>query len=139
MVTCPRCGAHNPQRSEWCSQCYAALTPGPPADDREAQAGEEERRFAHPTEYASVAGKPVYSRWARTETSFGPFGRIVLTLLVIAMGVALSFNYSPVPAVIWLFLATPVLLRSIWKRVPVRYERHEVQQPGPATEHPTAT
>lgn len=123
---CPSCGARNAADAEWCSQCYRSLSADEVEDDRAEAAGEEERRFAHPTEYASLAGKPVYSRWAGSETSFGPFGRIVLTLLVIAVGVGLGFNYSPVPVVIWVFLATPVLLRSIWKRVPIRYEHAPV-------------
>jgi hypothetical protein len=129
LVTCPKCGAHNPQGAEWCSQCYAALVPE--EDRREQLAGEEEQRFARPTESISVSGKPVYSRWAGTEVSFGPVGRILATILVIGIGVLLGFNYSPVPAVIWLFLGAPVLLRSIWKRVPVRYEREGIHLPPP--------
>ena len=136
MVACTACGAHNPVGAEWCSQCYAVLAVTRVEEEREEQAGAEERRFAHPTEYASFVGKPVYSRWAASETSFGPFGRIVLTVLTIALGVALAFNYSPIPAVIWLFVAAPVIIRSIWKRVPVSYAVHERVEIGPAERTP---
>ncbi len=31
-MRCPACGAHNPDSAEWCTQCFAALTQGPPGE-----------------------------------------------------------------------------------------------------------
>lgn len=128
QVTCGNCGAHNSIEAEWCTQCYARLdvVPADIEDPRAEEAGDEEREFAHPDAAVALQGRAIYSRWRKSEISFGPIGRILLTVLVIAIGVALAFNYTPVPAVIWMFLAVPVLLRQIWKKVPVGYSRSDV-------------
>ena len=122
-VACPSCGAHNAPTAEWCTQCYARLDalPSDIEDPRAEAAGAEEREFAHPDATVIYQGRPIYSRWHGGETSFGPTGRIVMTVLVVAMGVAFAFNYSPVPFIVWVFIAAPMLLRQIWKRVPIGY------------------
>lgn len=133
-VVCPHCGAHNSSEAEWCTQCYARLDelPADLEDPRAEAAGQEEREFAHPDSSVGPPGRVVYSRWRKSEITFGPFGRIFLTVLVIAVGVALGFNYTPIPAVIWLFLAVPVLLRQIWKKAPIGY-----RPPPPPVAPPT--
>ena len=126
-VVCPECGAHNASRAEWCTQCYARLDtlPADIEDPRAEAAGEEEREFAHPDSTVIYQGRPIYSRWHGGATSFGGAGRIVLTLLVIGLGVAFAFNYSPVPFIVWVFIAGPALLREIWKKVPIGYSKVE--------------
>lgn len=126
-LACSRCGANNASTAEWCSQCYARLDtlPADVEDPRAEAAGTEEREFAHPDSTVNYQGRPIYSRWEGGATSFGGAGRIVLTLLVIALGVLFAFNYSPVPFIVWVFIAGPALLREIWKKVPIGYTKPE--------------
>lgn len=89
----------------------------------EDPAAEEPRRFAHPDSTINYPGRPVYSRTREGPTSVGRRGRILLTAAVLGIAVALlmAFNYLPAPALVWAFIVTPLLLRAIWKKVPVGY------------------
>lgn len=51
--------------------------------------------------------------------SFGPFGRVMATILLCAVPLWWSLTYSFVMFVMWVFVVTPLLLRSIWKRAAV--------------------
>jgi hypothetical protein len=77
METCPRCGARVGSAATWCGQCFAPI--------------EQEREVAG--RFVSGAGQlrgpvvrepehqAVYSRWRGSPTSFGPLGRVMLSLL----------------------------------------------------------
>lgn len=61
----------------------------------------------------------VYSRWHGGPTSFGPVGRIALTLLVLLAAVWL-LEFNPLGAVVFLLVGAPLVLRDVWKRTAVQ-------------------
>jgi hypothetical protein len=70
------------------------------------------------------------SRWARSEVTFGPIGRIVCTALLIAP-ILFALFYSVfflIAAVIWLFVL-PVALRDVWRAVKVRGTAEPIVMP----------
>ena len=131
MRTCPNCGAGVGDDLEWCNQCYAALTrpaeptPEAPADDRPlwVRSGTATPRLETHTEF---------SRWRGGATSFGPVGRILLTigvLLLLAIcypllrGLIFSLVGMDVPGpgfmAMYVLVAVPsgfYLLSRVWKR-----------------------
>jgi len=113
MVTCPNCGARARAGAEWCPQCFRAL---------EVDEEDPDPTFVPPDRFLGPAMPTEWSRWAKSETSFGPAGRIACTLLLVVVPVFLGMGYSPIFAWIWIFAVMPPLLASIWKRVPVRPE-----------------
>ena len=64
----------------------------------------------------------VYSRWAASPTSFGPLGRVVLTLLLVLVQMWLV-QTNLIGAVVFGLLGVPLVLRDVWKRVPVHERR----------------
>lgn len=52
--------------------------------------------------------------------SFGPFGRIVATLLLVIVPIWWSAGYSFIILIVWVFVFSPLLLRSIWKKTHIR-------------------
>lgn len=98
----------------WCSQCYAKFEQPPEAANEPAQAFDPFRK-------ADAIDKPLnarYSRWAKSETTFGPFGRIVasLSLLIPLAFFVNSGMFGVVGIIMWIFVVMPMALRSIWKR-----------------------
>jgi len=85
MRTCASCGARVADDLEWCNQCYSAL----PAVETPAHtvAAEGERPLWTRAHIGNppVKIEPEFSRWRGGATSFGPFGRALLTLGVIVM------------------------------------------------------
>lgn len=59
------------------------------------------------------------SRWRRSDVTFGPFGRVAATLLLCVLPILWAAGYSPVMLIIWTFVVSPLLLRSIWKKARV--------------------
>jgi hypothetical protein len=61
-----------------------------------------------------------YSRWKKTDGTFGPTGRIIATVLllvplpVFALGVATGIGI--IGAGLWVIVVMPWALRDIWKR-----------------------
>ena len=62
-----------------------------------------------------------YSRWAKSEISMGPFGRVMtsLSLLIPFFFFFYAGALGFVGMAMWVFIVMPVILRSIWKKVPV--------------------
>jgi len=88
MRTCPSCGARVADNLEWCNQCYAALPADEaPAEPAAASPVEGERPLWTRAHIGNppVKIEPEFSRWRGGTTSFGPFGRGLLTLGVIVM------------------------------------------------------
>jgi hypothetical protein len=89
MRTCPSCGAHIAEDLEWCNQCYSALPAA--AAPAETVANEASIEGDRPLWTRAHIGNPQvkiapeFSRWRGGATSFGPFGRALLTLGVIMM------------------------------------------------------
>jgi hypothetical protein len=134
MRTCPSCGARVADDLEWCNQCYAAL----PAVEATAEAVaaspiESERPLWTRAHIGNppVKIEPEFSRWRGGATSFGPFGRALLTLGVIVMlivgypilrgliftvigmdtgsGVIILYAIAAIPGAVY-------LLTRVWKR-----------------------
>jgi hypothetical protein len=136
MRSCPSCGAHIVDDLEWCNQCYAKLpaapaprTPrvgDPPADGRpspwvRSNIGRPDGRI-----------EPAFSRWRGGATSFGPVGRTLLTLGVLAMlvvgypllrGLVYTVGGIDIPGtglvVLYACAAIPAgtfMLSRVWKR-----------------------
>jgi hypothetical protein len=81
MRTCRRCGARVADDLEWCNQCYAAL----PAVAASPAEGERPLWTRAHIGNPPVKIEPEFSRWRGGATSFGPFGRALLTLGIIVM------------------------------------------------------
>jgi hypothetical protein len=136
MRTCPSCGAHVADDLEWCNQCYSALpdVPAPAAPAVEGAPAETDR----PLWVRSNIGQPdvkiapEFSRWRGGATSFGPVGRILLTLGVIILlivgypllrGLIFSVIGMDIPGggmiVLYACAALPAgayMLLRVWKR-----------------------
>jgi Na+/citrate or Na+/malate symporter len=70
-------------------------------------------------------GEPDQRQWSRTRagvTSFGLFGRIVITVIAVLMlGIfAMNLPFGLVGIGLWLFVVLPMLLRDVWKRERIR-------------------
>jgi hypothetical protein len=57
---------------------------------------------------------PRTSRWAGSATTFGPVGRLVGTALMLVVGAWLLWA-NPLGAALWWFVATPWVLRDLWR------------------------
>ncbi|MEO8424341.1 MAG: hypothetical protein ABI595_10605 [Actinomycetota bacterium] len=134
MPTCPTCGAHVADDLEWCNQCYSALPPvQAPASTDDVEAPPQRplwvrSNIGQPEEKI----EPEFSRWRGGATSFGPVGRILLTLGVIVMlivgypllrGLIFSFIGMDIPGggliVLYVCAALPAaayMLNRVWKR-----------------------
>jgi hypothetical protein len=106
--TCQRCGADLPADIRWCGRCYEPireLSPRSPIHDDDFVGSPIHER----------GDIPRWTRWEATATTFGPWGRIGLTVLVFATLIpALAFN-GFVYAITFPVLAA-VLLREIWAK-----------------------
>ena len=131
MRTCPSCGARVADDLEWCNQCYSAL-PAVLAPAEPAAEGERPLWTRAHIGNPPVKIEPEFSRWRGGATSFGPFGRALLTLGVIVMlvvgypilrgliftvigmdipgsGLILLYAAAAIPAAVY-------LLARVWKR-----------------------
>jgi hypothetical protein len=133
MRTCPNCKASVADDLSWCNQCYAALERVP--EPVVAQAATDDDRplwVRSGTSAPRLETHAEYSRWHGGATSFGPVGRILLTVgvfLLLAIGYPLlrglvfSFGGMDVPGLGFMLLyacvAIPAgiyLLSRVWKR-----------------------
>lgn len=114
-IACPQCGAHVRAGAEWCPQCFTPLGAEPEPAPEEASP-----TFVSPDRFLGPPMPTEWSRWAKSETTFGPLGRVLCTLLLVVVPVGLGMGYSPIFSWIWVIAVMPPLLASIWKRVPVR-------------------
>jgi hypothetical protein len=76
---CPSCGARVTADATWCGQCFTSIDRSPAA-----LAGIRGPRPAQRLHEAT------YSRWRGGATSFGPLGRIVMTIGVL-LGLAIGY------------------------------------------------
>lgn len=108
-TSCPRCAAYLPPGAAWCGQCLHRL------DEPAAESG-----AGRPSEALPSVGLPLlYSRRRGGVTSFGPVGRVVVTLLAIAPPLLMwqigGMTLAPFAAV-YCVLGLPLVLRDVWKR-----------------------
>ena len=118
MDRCGSCGAAVTADAAWCGQCYAPARAAARSvmDPVETAAD----RTSAPTPTAPVAAR--HSRWRGGPTTFGPVGRLVMTLLML---VPLWFfwatqGFAWPGLVIWGVFVLPWGLRDIWRRTRVR-------------------
>ncbi|HTG48067.1 MAG TPA: hypothetical protein VK646_10475 [Actinomycetota bacterium] len=106
--TCRTCGGELHPDLRWCPRCYAPvyeLTP---------------RAKLHDGDFVSAplaegGHRPHWSRWEKSATTFGPAGRIALTVLVVlTLPMALLSNMFVYAAAFPIVAATT--LGSIWAR-----------------------
>lgn len=85
MRTCPSCGARVADDLEWCNQCYSALPAVQATVETVTAEGERPLWTRAHVGNPQVKIESEFSRWRGGATSFGPFGRALLTLGVIVM------------------------------------------------------
>jgi hypothetical protein len=144
--TCRNCGTALPPDVRWCGLCYEpvrAFTSRAPIHEPSPEPEPSRRiRLGSPADQRS-GGR--YSRWERTSTTFGPLGRSLSTVLLVAWIVSAFFTMF---VVLWLVLAFVGgwILREVWKPgwipverivesvtpTPVRPELHPEPQAAPA-------
>ncbi|MDT7551274.1 MAG: hypothetical protein QOE84_3668 [Actinomycetota bacterium] len=84
----------------WCGQCFAPVG---------SAAG------ATATLARDQVALPTYTRWRKTDTKFGPFGRMAWTVLLV-LGLALClFSWDPF-AIVAMVVVGGVVLKSVWAR-----------------------
>ena len=119
MERCPQCGAVMSADAQWCGQCFApaASSPAPLAGFRTAPAP------------AGGPASPLMrtTRWGKTQTTFGPVGRIlatIATLLPLAVMTVGGFvdMFAWGGALVYLAVIVPWAMRETWQagRIPVR-------------------
>lgn len=82
---------------------------------------EDEPSFRRPLpQQAELARPQHYSRWRKSDTSFGPVGRILITLFMFAVAALCAWSRNPFAFIPWCFVAMPLVLRSVWARARVR-------------------
>jgi hypothetical protein len=131
MPTCPSCCANVADGLAWCNQCYTSLArAAAPA----ASSSHDERplwlRSNAPV--ARIEQGTEFSRWRKGPTSFGPIGRLLLTLGVLVLlvvgypllrGLMVASVGFDVPGtgfvIMYVCVAIPsgaYLLSRVWKR-----------------------
>jgi hypothetical protein len=113
MDRCSVCGATLAAGVQWCGQCFSAAAPAPAP----ASVG----TWAGPAP-AAARPQPVMrrTRWAKTDTTFGPIGRVVATVgLVVPLGVMIVGGVTDPfvwgGAAVWGAVIMPWGLRDVWK------------------------
>ena len=103
MSQCGRCGADQPEDAAWCVSCALVRPPDRPT----LVAGD-------------VPG--TYSRWGRSSYTFGPVGRVLVTLVLLLpvlwmlLNSALTLLTVGIP---YTFVLLPWALRDVWARARV--------------------
>ena len=106
--TCRKCGTTLPSSVRWCSLCLEPvreLSPRP----------KDEGNYIEP-----LRPQVSYSRWRAGPLTFGPLGRVIITVVVVLVGsgfVVGGFN----PAMLWMLsgyvVAATLILKQTWTRV----------------------
>lgn len=126
MEQCHSCGATLTETMTWCGQCYAPrgraattiTVPPPPV----TPAGGLPSLMTRPHTAAPVLPPTVRrSRWRKTQTTFGPVGRVLWTLALVVpfplfilagvVGDLFAFGVAG----IWAFVIMPMGLRAVWR------------------------
>ena len=130
MQTCPSCRARVADELAWCNQCYTSLAP---AAAPEASAPDERPLWLRSDASGSrIEQASEFSRWRKGPTSFGPIGRLllslgVLVLLVVGYPFLRGFMVASVGfdvpgtgfVIMYVCVAIPTgayLLSRVWKR-----------------------
>ena len=114
-VECAQCRHALPTAARWCPLCF---TPAPAPTFSGVITG---RRADDP----EPGERPdyVYSRWAGSSVSFGPRGRIALTIALIAVAPLIARVFplgGGILLLMWIFVVLPWALKDVWRKVRVR-------------------
>lgn len=106
--TCRRCNAALPADVRWCARCFEPVRELSP------------RAPLHNGDFAGLpihegGDIPRWTRWQATATTFGPWGRVITTVLLFAMLIPAVLSGGFVYAISLPVLAT-VLVREIWAK-----------------------
>jgi hypothetical protein len=121
MEQCHSCGAGLGPGQTWCGQCYA---PRGRAASSSAMpiSGGSPALMTRPVPATAVLPATVRrSRWRKTQTTFGPVGRVLWTfalvvpvpLFLVAGVIGDLFAFGV--AGIWAFAIMPMGLRAVWR------------------------
>ncbi|WP_432496372.1 hypothetical protein [Kineococcus auxinigenes] len=110
---CAGCARPLRQQDEWCPLCLERAP-----DPRFRTGGAPPA--ARADDLAGPAGAPLqtrpHSRWAVSEITFGPVGRVLWTVGLLVL-TGWLFRFSPLAGVVFAVTALPVALRDVWRRV----------------------
>jgi hypothetical protein len=124
-LRCPSCAASVLPGAAWCGLCFAPI---PVASAGAGVFGEAEG--FRPGGAVAPARSKIHtdSRWKSGSTTFGPVGRIVLTVCFLLPYPLffLAFPLGLVGAGLWTFVIGPMAMRDIWR--PAR--RHHLPPQG---------
>jgi hypothetical protein len=121
MEQCTSCGATLSSAMSWCGQCYAPRGRAATTNATAASVGVP-ARMTRPVPAAAVLPPTVRrSRWRKTQTTFGPVGRVLWTfalvvpvpLFLVAGVIGDIFAFGV--AGIWAFVIMPMGLRAVWR------------------------
>lgn len=101
-MSCSSCGATLRAGSGFCGQCYASVTRAEPS--RPVPSAERLRLL------------PTYSRWRKTDTTFGPVGRTAWTVMVVLVMAMAVFSQNPFAIGPLCLVFAPLVLRSVWAK-----------------------
>ena len=105
---CRSCGARVAVDAEWCGRCHTPVAdPVPPS-------------FARADAYLGPPVPRQFSRWRKSDVTFGPLGRIAASILLCAVPIWWAASFSFVMLVMWVFFVSPMVLRSIWRKTQIR-------------------
>jgi hypothetical protein len=103
---CRRCGADLAPDVRWCTFCFTPITPF------------AERNLASDGFVGTPHPDVRSSRWRGGPLTFGPVGRVLITVLVILMGPSTISLFSLLYMPVWLGLSI-VVLKQVWRREPL--------------------
>ncbi len=109
------CGAALSKGALACGLCHRPVV-APAADEAPTTAN---GFLAPPPREPGPDPRAGYSRTSKGVTSFGPLGRVIITVLVLLPPTAfwlLGGASLLVPIVVWCLIAVPLVLRDAWKR-----------------------
>ena len=114
MQRCSACGGGLVEGAAWCGQCFAPVAA--PTAGAAVPA-----TWSGPVVAPRAAAQAVRtSRWAKTDTTFGPLGRVLATVALLVPLVVMLIGGMADPfvwggAAVWGAVILPWGLRDVWK------------------------
>jgi hypothetical protein len=112
-LRCPSCAASVAAGAAWCGLCFAAM----PVASAFGASDDSPGGFRPGGSAPARTKIHTDSRWKSGSTTFGPVGRIVLTLLFLLPYPLFFFDFplGLIGAGIWTFVIGPMAMRDIWR------------------------
>jgi hypothetical protein len=118
---CP-CGLTAANPAPRCRACPARTVPAR-SEGGDFEFGAATRPVTEPDRPGALM---TYSRWTKSDNTFGPTGRVIATLLLLAplplVGMAIATGIGIIGAGIYIFVVMPLALRDIWKKAGTRID-----------------